>query len=998
MLSKVECNSIDVHSLRNDLRSKIRISDRVILAEANRKVVSSSTKSTQSRKTKHLRKFSTIYESPDEPKAESEREPSMLMTNSYDSDLVKPEVLAPAGGWTHLFSAVQNGADAVYFGVTDFNARVRADNFTSEELPDVMKFLHEHGMKGYLTLNVLVFDNELKMIAERAQTAEKAGVDALIVQDIGAVRIIREVSSIPIHGSTQMTVTSAEGLLCAADMGIERVVVARELSIEDIAEISEKTRHKNVEVEAFVHGAMCVSYSGQCFSSEFTSGRSANRGQCAQACRLPYGLLVDGQLKDLVGKDYLLSPQDLAAVDLIPELIKARVVSLKIEGRLKSPEYVAVTTAAYRKAVDKAWDMLHVKNTGHHFEVDQKDLLELRQIFSRGQDEDSNGLTHGFLEGSRHQELVIGRNPRHRGIYMGKVVSGTKSGIRLCLQHPLRRGDGIVIDRGRASEEEIGGSVFEICVISGKKRKTVSEAQEGEVVEIKLGPDLVDYSKVSEDDFVWRTKDPVLSAKLRSTYSSVSSLSKRRVPLDVTLSIQVGKPLKIEISESDQAYNLKATAYSDVNVEISKNKPITGEDLKNAVGIHLGDIGPFVLQNFEVVGEYDACFIPMNQVKAARRKAMEILLQKINSSSAIEHLDPESIVNGLLHDIQKKTLSKDWPKGSMQDSADWQRPRIRLLCRNPEQVDAAITVDWLEEIIIDFLEVKGLRESCDKVHQAGKRVIVAAPRILKPDEQHLWLFYLKLGADAILVRSTGILYHFASLGGQGTLVEAADNHVIPPLQGDSSLNAANIVSADLLLSSGLETLAPAHDCNSNQIINLLKGLGERKKQMEIILHTNLPVFHTEHCIFARFLSNGNSYLDCGRPCERHTVHIRDPDGIDHLVEADMGCRNTVFEGKAQSALQYLPEILFAGAECFRIELVDQSSELVPEILEGYRRAITSGSYKYYKDFSEWLQTVPDANGRSQGFSSGSLEPRQERDKSSMKPTAYSSSRRGLKAP
>jgi collagenase-like PrtC family protease len=268
---------------------------------------------------------------------------------------------------------------------------------------------------------------------------------------------------------------------------------------------------------------------------------------------------------------------------------------------------------------------------------------------------------------------------------------------------------------------------------------------------------------------------------------------------------------------------------------------------------------------------------------------------------------------------------------------------------------------------------------------------------MKPDEQHLWLFYLKLGADAILVRSTGILYHFNSLGGQGALVEAADNHTIPALQGDSSLNAANIVSADVLLSSGLETLAPAHDCNSDQIVNLLKGLGERKKQMEIIVHTNLPVFHTEYCIFARFLSTGNSYLDCGRPCERHTIHVRDPDGIDHLVEADMGCRNTVFEGKAQTALQYLPEILSAGGQFFRIELVDQSPELVPGILEGYRRALTSGSYKYYKRFSEWLQTVPDANGRAQGFSSGSLEPRQERDKSSMKPTASSSIKRSTRA-
>jgi len=703
-------------------------------------------------------------------------------------------------------------------------------------------------------------------------------------------------------------------------------------------------------------------------------------------------------LKDLVDKDYLLSPQDLAALDLIPELIKARVVSLKIEGRLKSPDYVAVTTSAYRKAVDRAWDMMHMKHADHRFEVDQRDLLELRQIFSRGQDENFTGLTHGFLKGSRHQELVIGRNPRHRGIYMGKVVSGTKSGIRLLLQHPLRRGDGIVIDKGRANEDEIGGSVFEICVIRGKKRRTVPEAQEGEMVEIQLGPNLVDYSEVSENDLVWKTKDDVLNAKLRSTYSSVSSLSKRRVSLDVTLSIQVGHPLKIEICESDSTDKFKATAFSDTNIEAAKKRPIDVEDLKNAVGMHLGDVGPFVLHNFEIVGDHDACFIPMNQVKTARRKAMEILLQNISTFSKIEHPNPESTVNCLMREIEKKALlMKDRPKEPVQDSADMQQPRIRLLCRNPAQVEAAITIDWLEEIILDFLEVRGLKESCDKIHLAGKQVIVAAPRILKPDEQHLWLFYLKLDADAILVRSTGILYHFASLGGQGAVVEAADNHAIPALQGDSSLNAANIFSADALLSSGLETLAPALDCNSDQIINLLNGLGERKRQMEVILHTNLPVFHTEHCIFARFLSNGNSYLDCGRPCERHTVHIRDPDGIDHLVEADMGCRNTVFEGKAQSALQYLPNLLSAGAECFRIELVDQSSELVPEILEGYRHVIASGSYTYSKKFSEWLQTVPDANGRSQGFTCGSLAPRRERDKSSMKPTASSSAKRRHKA-
>lgn len=248
----------------------------------------------------------------------------------------KPEVLAPAGGWPQLIAAVENGADAVYFGVTDFNARARADNFTSEELPDVMQYLHERNVKGYLVLNVLVFDDELKSLARRAQAARNSSVDAVIVQDIGVVEVIRKVApGLSVHGSTQMTVTSADSLSYASGLGIERVVVGRELSLDDIKQISMEDKYGQAEVEVFVHGALCVSYSGQCFSSEAWGGRSANRGQCAQACRLQYGLIVDGMLKEIGDEKYLLSPQDLAAIDLIPELIEAGVVSLKIEGTYK---------------------------------------------------------------------------------------------------------------------------------------------------------------------------------------------------------------------------------------------------------------------------------------------------------------------------------------------------------------------------------------------------------------------------------------------------------------------------------------------------------------------------------------------------------------------------------------------------------------------------------------------------------------------------------------
>ena len=195
----------------------------------------------------------------------------------------------------------------------------------------------------------------------------------------------------------------------------------------------------------------------------------------------------------------------------------------------------------------------------------------------------------------------------------------------------------------------------------------------------------------------------------------------------------------------------------------------------------------------------------------------------------------------------------------------------------------------------------GLKEACEVVRHAGKRVVVASPRILKPEERRLWLFYLRLGADALLVRSAGLLHQLMEAGGPGAVVDGADGHSIPQLEGDFSLNAANTISADLLLRAGLTRLAPTHDCNAEQLIAMARGLGPRGAALEAILHQNLPIFHTEHCVFARFLSTGDSYLDCGHPCEHHTVHLRDgADGKDHLVLADMGCRNTVFDAQIQS--------------------------------------------------------------------------------------------------
>ena len=273
-----------------------------------------------------------------------------------------PELLAPAGDWECARAAVENGADAIYFGLEKFNARMRANNFTDADLPKLMEFLHRRGVKGYVTFNILVFENEMAEAEQYVRAIIAAGVDAAVVQDVGICRLIRRISpDFPIHVSTQMTITSAAGMEFARELGCNLVVLARECSLKEIEALQSSqlagyqlsTIDYPLPFEVFIHGALCVAYSGQCLTSEALGGRSANRGECAQACRMPYELIADGKPVPLGDRKYLLSPQDLAGLEVLPELVRIGVASLKIEGRLKSPEYVANITRIYRGALDR---------------------------------------------------------------------------------------------------------------------------------------------------------------------------------------------------------------------------------------------------------------------------------------------------------------------------------------------------------------------------------------------------------------------------------------------------------------------------------------------------------------------------------------------------------------------------------------------------------------------------------------------------------------------
>ena len=359
------------------------------------------------------------------------------------------ELLAPAGNMTCLHAAVSAGADAVYLGASSFNARRNADNFTIENLREACDYAHLRGVRVYLTINTVILPSEIWDALELARQAYRAGVDAFIIQDIGlAQEIARTIPEARVHISTQMNTHTKDGLVAEAALGAKRVTLARELSIAEVSELSHFAAELGMETECFAHGALCICYSGQCFMSSMVGGRSANRGMCAQACRLPYELHNKALRKTLDAPgDHLLSPKDLCTAEIIPELVRSGVSSLKIEGRMKSPEYVSCVTRVYRQALDRfyMWAQAQIDDGvtfdsldwDHAPRATEAELQELSNAFSRG-------FTTAYLEGERGNEMMGYGRPNNRGSFAGRVVK--VKGSRIEIDPALRLVEGDVIE------------------------------------------------------------------------------------------------------------------------------------------------------------------------------------------------------------------------------------------------------------------------------------------------------------------------------------------------------------------------------------------------------------------------------------------------------------------------------------------------------------------------------------------------------------------------
>ncbi len=780
--------------------------------------------------------------------------------------------MSPAGYWPQLRTAIEAGADSVYFGLHHFTARAKV-GFDIEELPEVMRTLHARGVRGYLTFNTLVFEHEFAEAARTLEAVVRAGVDALIVQDVGILRLARQIApEMELHASTQMSITDAGGVRFAQSLGAARVTLARELSLEEVRRIYDET---GCELEIFVHGALCVAYSGQCFSSEAWGGRSANRGQCAQACRLEYDLMVDGRQKPLADARYLLSPGDLYTLRQVPQIIEAGVGALKIEGRYKDSDYVALTTNAYRKAVDEAW-------AGRAVTIAKEDELRLEQVYSRG-------LGAHFATGTNHQAVVSGRAPRHRGVLMGRVVAVGPESVTIAPGEahavlPLKPGDGVVFDAAdwrSPGEPEEGGRVYEM-----------SAGRTG--LELRFGNGAVRFQRIRVGDLVWRTQDATLAAVAKPFIEAAAPV--RRQPVSVQVTAKEGAPMVAEWWLTAKP-EVAVTVSSPNPLGAARDRALSEEMLRE----QLGRLGNTAYELAELKLETGGMpFAPASLLNAMRREAVEKLV-------ALQSALP-------VREVRTVTPVRTPAVVAASGGAS----QLHLMVRTAEQLDAALELRPAS-ITLDYLDLYGLRPSLERVKAAGITARVASPRVLKPGEARIVNFLDSLGCT-VVVRAAGML---DALRGDRV--------------GDFSLNAANSATAQEYLERGVSRITPTHDLNAAQVADLAKLVGGDR--LEVVAYQHLPVFHTEHCVFCRFLSTGTSYKDCGRPCEKHQVELRDHAGRSHPVMADVGCRNTVFGAEAQEASTHLQAWLDAGIRHFRLEFVHETAEQVSEVTEAFGRAL-----------------------------------------------------------
>ncbi len=797
--------------------------------------------------------------------------------------MARPELLAPAGGLAALHAAVGSGADAVYLGLPAFNARRSADNFTLEDFADACAYAHCRGVRVYVALNTVILPGEMEEAVSLARHGWEAGADAFIVQDLGLAARLREaIPSVRLHSSTQMNIHSAAGIRAAARLGASRVTLARELSLGEVEALAAVAGECGLEVEAFVHGALCVCYSGQCLMSSMIGGRSANRGACAQACRLPYQLLCDGQPTASPG-EHLLSPADLCAIDLLEDLVGAGVASFKIEGRMKTPEYVGTVVAAYRRVLDAVLANRPAQAT-------DEERTALASAFSRG-------FTTAYLAGERGNAMMSYQRPNNRGAFVGRVREVQDGRALLALEQPLAPGD-----------------LVEFWTRKGHERLTVAEPLAAHDPSAWLPLDGATRS-VGRQDRVF---------KVRSAAAAFADDGREpRIPLTGTVRLALGEPVAMgfQVADADAVEGVQRTMVERLRAAVppeelrvavegpvaepARTKAVTAAEVDEHVD-RLGQT-PFALTSLQVELD-EGVGIGFSQLHKLRAAALESLRERLAAPRRPAGASAPALASPLR--APGADASADAPS----------EPFVAALATNPACARAAkragAAVVYVPALNYQRNEAQYAGVLADQAEQAG---YPKGCRLVMAEAEHD-----PVGRAREAVAEADPWERAAAHGplmaeGLGTLQRAADLGI--PFEVGPHLPLANAEALRVAAAWGAERAWLTPELNLAQ----LKALGrEAALPLGLAVAGRQVLMTLEHCAL---MSQGPCDQRCSRCARRRRPHaLKDRKGFEFPVVTDQLGRSRVYNSVPLDVIHALPDLLQAGIGAFLVDATLMSAE------------------------------------------------------------------------
>lgn len=793
------------------------------------------------------------------------------------------ELLAPAGSREALVAAVENGANAIYLAGNAFGARAYASNFDREALREAIHFAHLRKVAIHVTVNTIVADEEMGPLRDYLRFLYEAGADAVLVQDLGVARVAHEtVPDLPLHASTQMSVSSLEGVRALAELGFTRVVLARELSLKEIRHIC---AHAPVEIETFMHGALCVCYSGQCLMSSMIGGRSGNRGRCAQPCRLPY-TLVDEKGQDVLGDkagSYLLSPRDLSTIDVIPDLIEAGVSSLKIEGRMKRPEYVATVVRTYREAIDTYY-------AGKGYAVTQEERDDLAQIFNRD-------FTTAYLEGRPGKAMMSDRRPNNRGLLIGRVTAYDWDARIVTVKLSGRLGLGDQVDFW----VKVGGRVTAtISALTDAKGRAVEEGQAGDTVSFAIP------SAVRDHDRVFKVYDARLMERAKETYASGAPV--RRIPVAIEVRAAIGEPLTVTLCDAE---GHRGEGRTDFIGEPARKRPLSEEIIRKQVSRLGTSVYEMKSLHCDIAGEV---MVPMSEINEARRKAVEALdALRLKEIEAREHRPEPKFTDRIARPTPKKadflvavdTLGK--AEAALAAGADGvlfggESYEHRVIA--PEEYERA----W------------------QMAREAGARIDFNTPRIVHDGQQkhveRLLDAFTAFPPDAVHVHNIAML----------ALVRRLTDFAI---HADYSLISYNKQTLAFLKDYGASGATLSPELTAKEIRQLAK---ESPLPLTCIVHGRLELMVSNYCVTGSFLG-GCGEGPCTQPCTRGHFALKDRKDALFPLAMDQFCHMHVLNSKVLSMMPHSMKFRAAGIETMQIEAKAMGEKEIAAIVKAYRKAM-----------------------------------------------------------